>query len=56
MSMQEQGGAQEPESPDHPQEPTPEEPGTMPEEPQPTPEAPDMPADPDRDPSRSPPG
>jgi hypothetical protein len=45
-----QGGAQEPESPDKP-----EEPGTMPDDPSPAPEAPDMPADPDQEPAQSPP-
>ena len=49
-SMSMQGGAQEPESPDKP-----EEPGTMPDDPSPAPEAPDMPADPDREPAQSPP-
>jgi hypothetical protein len=55
MSMQEQGGPQEPESPDRPQEPMPEEPGTMPDDPSPAPDAPDMPSDPDREPSQPPP-
>ena len=55
MSIQNQGGAHEPESPDQPQEPTPGEPETMPDEPLPAPEAPDMPADPDREPAQSPP-
>jgi hypothetical protein len=56
VSMQEQGGVQEPESPDQPQAPTPPgEPGTMPDDPSPAPEAPDMPADPDREPAQSPP-
>ena len=55
MSMQEQGGVQEPESHDQPQEPTPGEPGTMPDEPSQAPEAPDMPGDPDREPAQSPP-
>jgi hypothetical protein len=54
VSIQDQGGAQEPESPDKPQEPTSGEPGTMPDEPSPAPEAPDMPADPDREPAQSP--
>ena len=55
MSMQ--GGAQEPESPDKPDEQIPGQPGTMPDDdPSPAPEAPDMPSDPDRDPSQSPPG
>ena len=51
VSMQDQ----EPDSPNSPQEPMPEEPGTMPDEPSPAPEAPDMPADPDREPAQSPP-
>jgi hypothetical protein len=55
VSMQEQGGAQEPESPDQPHEPMPDEPGTMPDDPSPAPEAPDMPSDPDREPAQSPP-
>jgi hypothetical protein len=55
MSMQDQGGAQEPESPNQPQEPTPEEPGTMPDDPSPAPAAPDMPSDPDREPAQLPP-
>ena len=49
-SVSMQGGAQEPESPDKP-----EEPGTMPDDPSPAPEAPDMPVDPDREPAQSPP-
>jgi hypothetical protein len=52
MSMQGQGGAQEPESP---QEPTPDEPVQTPDEPATAPEAPTMPEDPHRDPSQSPP-
>jgi hypothetical protein len=55
MSMQEQGGAQESESPDQAQEPTPGEPGTMPDDPSPAPETPDMPSDPEREPAQSPP-
>jgi hypothetical protein len=54
-SVSMQGGAQEPESPDQPEGPTPGEPGTMPDEPSPAPEAPDMPADPDREPAQTPP-
>jgi hypothetical protein len=50
VSMQDEGGAQEPESPDKP-----DEPGTMPDDPSPAPDAPDMPADPDREPAQSPP-
>jgi hypothetical protein len=49
MSMQGQGEAQEPESP---QEPTPDEPAQTPDEPGTAPEAPTMPEDPDRDPSQ----
>ena len=49
-SVSMQDGAQEPESPDKP-----EEPGTMPDDPSPAPEAPDMPVDPDREPAQSPP-
>ena len=52
MSMQQQGGAQEPEAPEEPMR---EEPGQMPEEPGTVPEAPTMPEEPDRDPSQSPP-
>jgi hypothetical protein len=52
MSMQQQGGAQEPEAPEAPMR---EEPGRMPGEPGTAPEAPTMPEDPDRDPSQSPP-
>jgi len=46
---------EEPNSPNQPQEPMPEEPGTMPDDPSPAPEAPDMPSDPDREPAQSPP-
>jgi hypothetical protein len=53
MSMQ--GEAQEPESPDKPDEQIPRQPGTMPDDSSQAPEAPDMPSDPDRDPSQSPP-
>jgi hypothetical protein len=52
MSMQQQGGAQEPEAPEAPMR---EEPEQMPEEPGIAPEAPTMPEDPDRDPSQRPP-
>jgi hypothetical protein len=55
-SMSVQGGAQEPESPDQPDEQIPGQPGTMPDDdPSPVPEPPDMPSDPDRDPSQLPP-
>jgi hypothetical protein len=52
MSMQQQGGAQEPEAPEAPMR---QEPEQMPEEPGIAPEAPTMPEDPDRDPSQRPP-
>lgn len=54
MSMQDQGGAQEPE-PQPPQEPTPGEPGKMPDEPETVPDPPTMPEDPDHSPSQMPP-
>ena len=54
VSMQEQGGAQEPESPDQPDEQSPEQPGTTPDD-DPSP-VPDAPSDPDQQPSQSPPG
>ena len=55
--MQEQGGAQEPESPDQPDEQNLGQPGTTPDDdPAPVPDAPDMPSDPDQQPSQSPPG
>ena len=51
-AMSLQGGAQEPESPDQPDEQLPGQPGTMPDDdPSQAPEPPD----PDRDPSQSPP-
>ena len=57
VSTQDQGGAQEPDSPmepDSPQEPTPGEPGTMPEEPGTAPDAPTMPEEPDLAPPEPP--